>query len=101
MKTIHEQKRSYMKQYMLTNHPQNFLEVLETEVPSPRDHEVVIKVGAVSLNYRDLLIAKNIPGNETIPLSDGAGTVLKIGRKVSTLKVGDRVAGLFFPDWIS
>ena len=90
-----------MKQYMLTNHSKNFLEVLETEVPSPMDHEVVIKIGAVSLNYRDLLIAKNIPGNETIPLSDGAGTVLKVGRKVSTLKVGDRVAGLFFPDWIS
>lgn len=90
-----------MKQYMLTNHPENFLQVFETEIPSPKDHEVVIKVGAVSLNYRDILIVNNIPGNETIPLSDGAGTVVRVGKKISTLKVGDRVAGLFFPDWVS
>lgn len=89
-----------MKQYKLTNHSQNFLQVNEIEIPSPMDYEVVIKVGAVSLNYRDILITKNISGNETIPLSDGAGTVFRVGKKVSTLKIGDRVAGLFFPDWV-
>jgi len=66
--------------------------------------EVRIRVHAVSLNYRDLMVAS---GNylvsvedPIIPCSDGAGEVLAVGPGVSRVQVGDRVAGSFFPYWI-
>jgi NADPH:quinone reductase-like Zn-dependent oxidoreductase len=73
--------------------------------PEPGPGEVRIKVRAVSLNYRDLLVingaySKNLP-LPLVPCSDGAGEVDAIGPGVATLKPGDRVAGCFFADgWI-
>jgi NADPH:quinone reductase-like Zn-dependent oxidoreductase len=53
----------------------------------------------VSLNFRDILIAKGTfpfaVTNGVIPTSDGAGTVVAIGSKVSLFEVGDKVATLF------
>jgi NADPH:quinone reductase-like Zn-dependent oxidoreductase len=64
----------------------------------PRD--VRVKVHAVSLNYRDLNIAKNVKRKKAvIPCSDGAGEVLEAGSEVKRLKIGDRVAANFFPTW--
>ena len=65
--------------------------------------EVRIRVHAVSLNYRDLMVASgnylvNVD-NPIIPCSDGAGEVLAVGHGVSRLQVGDRVAASFFPHW--
>ena len=65
--------------------------------------EVRIRVHAVALNYRDLMVASgnylvNVD-NPIIPCSDGAGEVLAIGHGVTTLQVGDRVAASFFPHW--
>ena len=65
--------------------------------------EVRIRVHAVALNYRDLMVAA---GNylvsvedPIIPCSDGAGEVLAVGPGVTRVQVGDRVAGSFFPFW--
>jgi NADPH:quinone reductase-like Zn-dependent oxidoreductase len=65
---------------------------------------VLVRVRATSLNYRDLLTAEgrynrapNKPG--LVPLSDGAGEVEAVGAEVTTVKVGDRVAGNFFQAW--
>ena len=72
--------------------------------PAPLgDTEVAVAIKAVSLNYRDLLAVRNtyfspIPDGR-VPCSDGAGEVVAVGSKVSHLKVGDRVATLFFPHW--
>src|SRR3990167_1279356 len=72
--------------------------------PAPLgDHEVAVAIKAVSLNYRDLLACRNtyfspIPAGR-VPCSDGAGEVVAVGNKVSHLKIGDRVATLFFPHW--
>ncbi|MGL4437695.1 MAG: NAD(P)-dependent alcohol dehydrogenase, partial [Bosea sp. (in: a-proteobacteria)] len=47
-------------------------------VSKPRGHKVVVRIGAASLNYRDLLVRQNASGDTEaglIPLSDGAGTV--------------------------
>ncbi len=64
--------------------------------------EVRVRVRAVSLNYRDLLIARaaqHFP-KPSIPVSDGAGEVLEVGAGVTRLRVGDRVAANFFPTWV-
>ena len=58
---------------------------------------------AVSLNYRDLMLARGDSGTGDaafVPASDGAGVVEQVGHAVRTLKPGDRVISTFFPDWI-
>ncbi|OUL25334.1 NAD(P)-dependent alcohol dehydrogenase [Nostoc sp. 106C] len=66
---------------------------------------VLIRVRATSLNYRDLLVAEGAYGSGVkyplIPLSDGAGEVVAVGEGVTRVKVGDRVAGIFFQGWIA
>jgi NADPH:quinone reductase-like Zn-dependent oxidoreductase len=69
--------------------------------PQPGPRQVLVRVRAASLNYRDQLVASgtyftgpNI--RDLIPLSDGAGEVTAVGTGVSRVRVGDRVAGCFF-----
>lgn len=81
------------------------LTIAERPEPNPSYGQVLIKVRAVSLNYRDLMVVKglynpNIP-LPLIPFSDGAGEVVAVGEGVTRVKVGDRVAGIFFQDWIA
>lgn len=70
--------------------------------PAPGPGQVIVRVRAASLNFRDLLLADN-PGQRRplVPLSDGAGEVTAVGASVTTVKPGDRVAGTFFQDWVS
>jgi NADPH:quinone reductase-like Zn-dependent oxidoreductase len=78
------------------------LQRVELPVPQPLAGEVLVRVKAVSLNYRDLLVAGGTyPGLQLplIPLSDGAGEVVAIGAGVTRVNVGDRVAGGFFQTW--
>ena len=77
------------------------------ERPEPQAgwHEVLIRIRAVSLNYRDhmVVIGRYMGGaveRDTIPLSDGAGEVVAIGPGVSRFKTGDRVMGTFFQTWV-
>ena len=79
--------------------------VVEVERPQPKPghRQVLVKVKACSLNFRDLGIVRGtyrVPVRENvIPLSDGAGEVVEIGPGVLRVKVGDRVAGNFFQRW--
>ena len=79
--------------------------VVEVERPNPKPghRQVLVKVKACSLNFRDLGIVRGtyrVPVQENvIPLSDGAGEVVAIGPGVLRVKVGDRVAGNFFQRW--
>jgi NADPH:quinone reductase-like Zn-dependent oxidoreductase len=72
--------------------------------PRPGPREVLIRVRAASLNYRDHMIVTGsyfTPVNrDTIPLSDGAGEVVAIGSGVTRFQPGDRVAGAFFQVWL-
>ena len=73
--------------------------------PQPEWHQVLIRIRAVSLNYRDhmVVIGQYMGGavsRDTIPLSDGAGEVVAVGPGVTRFKVGDRVAGTFFQVWV-
>ena len=76
------------------------------ELPDPRiaPDMVLIKVHAVSLNYRDLMVVKGLynPKMELprIPCSDGAGEIVAIGEGVSRVEVGDRVCGIFMQHWL-
>jgi NADPH:quinone reductase-like Zn-dependent oxidoreductase len=78
------------------------LVLTERAEPRPGPYQVVVQVRAVSLNYRDLAILGN-PAQTTprIPLSDGAGEVIAVGESVSRVRVGDRVAGTFFQNWLA
>ncbi|KAF7775726.1 hypothetical protein Agabi119p4_4119 [Agaricus bisporus var. burnettii] len=79
------------------------LELREKPVNRPKPHEVLVKVHAVSLQYRDLLVAqgvyaaKDIP-DQLVPCSDMAGEVLALGEGVLDFKVGDRVCANFSTD---
>lgn len=68
--------------------------------PSPGPHEVLVRMRAASLNYRDLAVVsgKYFAGaveRNTIPLSDGAGLVEAVGSAVRDFSVGDRVVATF------
>jgi NADPH:quinone reductase-like Zn-dependent oxidoreductase len=67
-----------------------------------KPHDVRVRVHAVSLNYRDVVIARGAHRRSTpiVAASDGAGEVIEVGSEVTRFAVGDRVAAIFFPDWI-
>ncbi|HEX5160097.1 MAG TPA: NAD(P)-dependent alcohol dehydrogenase [Steroidobacteraceae bacterium] len=81
------------------------LKLVDAPVRQPGDHEVLVKVHAVSLNRRDMYMRMGkYPGPvaaNLVPLSDGAGEVVAAGSKVTRLKKGDRVASIFFQTWLS
>jgi NADPH:quinone reductase-like Zn-dependent oxidoreductase len=73
--------------------------------PQPGPHEVLVRVRAVSLNYRELMIAVQgwypLPVKpDVVAVSDGAGEVVAIGAEVTRVRMGDRVVASIFPRWI-
>ncbi len=74
-------------------------------VPQPGQEEILIKIQAVSLNFRDLLMIQGLYNPKQplplIPLSDGAGQVVEVGEKVTRVRVGDRVMPIFAQGWLS
>ncbi len=81
------------------------LAVTERPRPSPGHGEVLVRVHAASLNYRDLLIVKGLYNPRLplprVPFSDGAGEVAEVGSGVSRVKQGDRVSAIFAQKWLS
>lgn len=74
-------------------------------MPHPGPGQVLVRVRAASLNYRDLGVAGGRSARgpalpNLVPLSDGAGEVVEIGAGVTRVKPGDRVAGIFMQSWI-
>lgn len=74
------------------------------ETPRPGPGEVLVRVRACALNYRDRSVMAGqyfggSVGRDLVPLSDGAGVVEALGEGVTRVAAGDRVAGLFFPNW--
>ncbi|HBE33619.1 MAG TPA: hypothetical protein DD990_20460 [Cyanobacteria bacterium UBA11368] len=81
------------------------LKLTEREEQEPGAGQVLIKLRAASLNYRDLMVVQgrynpNQP-LPLIPLSDGVGEVVAVGDGVTRVKVRDRVASIFFQKWLS
>jgi len=71
-------------------------------VPELSPNQILIKVRAASLNYRDLLTMGDADATRDglTPLSDAAGVVVQIGSAVTTWTIGDRVSPNFFPAWL-
>jgi len=77
----------------------------EHDVPVPGPGEVLVRVRASSLNFRELMILVlgyyPLPIQpDVVPVSEGAGEVVAIGSNVTRVKVGERVAGAVFPYWM-
>jgi NADPH:quinone reductase-like Zn-dependent oxidoreductase len=79
-------------------------ELVEESLPSLSRHDVMIRIHAASLNYRDVALLKGEYPMATkegvVPLSDGAGEVIAVGQDVTRVKTGDRVAVACTTDWI-
>jgi NADPH:quinone reductase-like Zn-dependent oxidoreductase len=94
-----------MKAWLLKDFGLENLELGEVPTPTPSSGELLIKVGAVSLNFRDKAIVDGIyephlvPKN-LIPVSDAAGTVVAVGEGVTRFQVGDRVNSHLYSRWI-
>lgn len=79
------------------------LRMREEADPRPQRGEVLVRVHAVSLNYRDIAMPRGlyprkcVPG--LIPTSDAAGEIVAVGEGVEAFKIGDRVIGAFHPRW--
>jgi NADPH:quinone reductase-like Zn-dependent oxidoreductase len=80
------------------------LVLTERPPPQPAAGQVLLKMQAWSLNYRDLMVVKGIyQPNLRLPMtpfSDGVGEVVGLGEGVSRVKLGERVAGIFMPQWL-
>jgi NADPH:quinone reductase-like Zn-dependent oxidoreductase len=78
--------------------------LVDKPVPAPGPGQVLVKLKAATINYRDLLTVKGGYGSRQkfplIPLSDGAGVVEAVGAGVTAFKPGDRVIGSFFEGWL-
>lgn len=80
------------------------LEFVERTTPQPGPGEVLVEVRAVSFNFRDLMILRGTYNPQMalprILCSDGAGVVVAVGAGVGTIRVGDRVSGVFMQRWL-
>jgi NADPH:quinone reductase-like Zn-dependent oxidoreductase len=80
------------------------LQRTERAAPVPGTHQVRVRVRAVSLNYRDLMIGRGdypiTPDTPLIAVADGAGEVVGVGPGVTRFRAGDRVARPYFDNWI-
>ncbi len=97
-----------MKLYRLSGDNRiDSMSINEQDIPKPKRGQVLVRMRAVSLNYRDLIIAvgryrlaaEQMQG--IIPVSDGAGEVTEVGEDVTRFRVGDRVVNSFVPGLVT
>lgn len=81
------------------------LQQVELDPEPLGEHDVRVTIHAASLNYRDLLMVQGLYNPKQplplVPCSDGAGEVVEVGDKVTRVKTGDRVMGLFAQRWLA
>ena len=93
-----------MKRWILNETGRQNLKLIETEIPQPGPNEILVRVNAVSLNYRDKVIIEGGMGNGMpmpfTPGSDMSGVVEKTGSGTTRFSPGDRVISSFNANWI-
>ena len=82
------------------------LQLASRRDPQPGPGQVLLRMKAASLNYRDLVVPNRGYGSFTgslplIPVSDGVGEVVELGAGVSRVQVGDRVCPCFHQGWLA
>lgn len=82
------------------------LRIVDRPDPEPGPGEVLLRLRAAALNYRDNLVVVGGYGSRQrheglIPLGDGAGEIAAVGPGTSRWKAGDRVMACLFPDWLA
>lgn len=81
------------------------LQQVDLPAPHPRPNEVLVRMEAASLNFRDSMVVngqlyRNVP-LPMVPVSDGAGMVMQVGDAVTRFKPGDRVTTFYKSRWIA
>lgn len=93
-----------MRRWVIDSLGRAGLRLDEVPVPRPGPNDILVRVMAVSLNARDLMMLDNGMGLTLtfpfVPASDMAGVVEAVGESTSRFRVGDRVISNFLPDWI-
>jgi NADPH:quinone reductase-like Zn-dependent oxidoreductase len=93
-----------MRVWQISSFGIDSLEFVERPNLQPGPGEVLVRIHAVSLNYRDLLVVKGLYNPKMklprIPCSDGAGEIMAVGPRVTRWKCGDKVAGIFMQNWL-
>ncbi|WPU21919.1 NAD(P)-dependent alcohol dehydrogenase [Cedecea neteri] len=94
-----------MKAWLLKDFGLENLQLAEVETPKPGIGELLVKVGAVSLNYRDKAIVEgfyepHLVPKDLIPVSDAAGTVVAVGEGVTRFSIGERVNSHLYSRWL-
>jgi len=94
-----------MKVFELAEFGIEHLKQITVDDPTPGSGQVLVKLNAASINYRDFMICAGqfAPPEDLpiVPLSDGAGEIVAVGDRVTSLEIGDHVSPLFFPHWMS
>lgn len=93
-----------MRLWQISSFGIDSLEFVERPDPEPGPGQVVVRVHAISFNFRDLMMVKGLYNPKLrlprIPCSDGAGEIVAVGPGVTMWRRGDRVAGIFMQHWI-
>jgi NADPH:quinone reductase-like Zn-dependent oxidoreductase len=93
-----------MFKWQVSHYDISSLALVEEPIPEPGARQILVRLGAVSLNYRDKLALDGEFGRNhklpIVPASDASGTVAAVGDSVRRFKVGDRVTSIFAPQWL-
>ncbi|RMO90999.1 hypothetical protein ALQ33_200182 [Pseudomonas syringae pv. philadelphi] len=93
-----------MKSYTTIGDGIDNLKLTELPIPEIKDCQILVKMLAVSLNFRDLLVINGVatwkPLSRRIPVSDGVGEIVAVGKDAPEWKAGDIVAGVYLSEWL-
>ncbi len=92
-----------MQQWKISSFGIDSLELVDGTAGALAAGQVAVRVRAISLNFRDLMVVKGAYNPKMslprVPCSDGAGEVIAVGEGATQWKIGDRVAGIFMQNW--
>jgi NADPH:quinone reductase-like Zn-dependent oxidoreductase len=100
------QRDQVMRSYQLTTYGKDGLVITDLPAPHPAPNEVVVRMEAASLNYRDwLMLTRNFYSEKValpiVPIADGAGVVVETGSAVTRFRPGDRVTTFYKSRWLA
>jgi NADPH:quinone reductase-like Zn-dependent oxidoreductase len=93
-----------MKAWELNGFGLEHLKLAEKPIPKPASNEALIRIKAVSLNYRDKMLCDGLYNPDLrfpiIPVADAAGEVVETGKNVTRFHTGDRVVTHYATRWL-